>query len=155
FLDSAELRHDDELADLLTIIEKSPMSAEAELALLFLSGGLSDHLAKADDIARAISASQILEGRALSAPRAALASAIMSRIDSLKRDETAMHVHVAKGGWITKWRSIGPLGPRTESMLAAPTEQELTGIDEKSAPQFRGLKPPARALPVHRYTTNP
>jgi tetratricopeptide (TPR) repeat protein len=155
FLAASELKRKEALHDLLAIIEKAPASGEAEIALVFLNSGLTDHLAEANEIARAINGSQILAGRALSAPRAALASSIMSRIDSLAKDETAMHVHIAQGGWLTNWRAIGPLGPRTEIALRKPTEHETNGIDESSAALIRGFRPPVRTLPVHRYVVSP
>src|SRR6185503_3078262 len=104
------LDDDGSLGALLALIEHAPASAEAEAALLLLYESLSEHLHRRVDIKRALEASGLLAENAegTKEPRAArvvLAATIASRIDALDRDEAKMRARVARGGWLTSWRS--------------------------------------------------
>lgn len=146
---------DSAIDDLLAIVSGAPASPEAELALLVLGGAMHEHPERRADLARAIDAAGFVKDRPISAARVALATAMLSRIDSAAGDDGALAVHLARGGWLTAWRAVGPLGPRTERALADATRHELQGIDEKAPGEFRGLVPPVRPLPARRAAVSP
>lgn len=161
-LSATELDEEATLADFLAIVRHAPESGEAEVALAILADVLGDQLHRRADVRAALDASgltstQLAEGVDASerAARVALASSMTSRILGVDRDEAAMRAAVVRGGWLTAWRSLGPLAPRTLRSLTTPTEPELGGIDGTPRTKLRNLEPIVRELEAWRIQVDP
>lgn len=158
-LAASELDEATELRSVLATITSAPESPEAEAALILLHDWLPDHTAKRADILAALDASGLLGPVPPSAePARAARVALAARIASRLRPASARDVRLAdaaRGGFLTRWRSIGPLAPHLDESLATPLEQETRGIDRPGAPRLRGVAPPIRQLPRAHLEINP
>jgi tetratricopeptide (TPR) repeat protein len=161
-LSASELDDRATLADLLALVRHAPESAETEIALAILTDVLGDQLHLRAEIRGALEASGLLATQLAPtvdaserAARVALASAMTSRVLGVERDEAAMRAAVTRGGWLTSWRSLGPLAPRTLRSLTTPTEAELGGIDGTPRTKLRGLDPIVRELDAWRLQVDP
>ncbi len=149
----AELQYQAALDDFLTLVQDEPDSAEGYIALLFIHEYLHTRLGKKDEIKKVLSP-LLLDGALSSADRVTLATSILSRIAMASQNVEDVQTHLQRGGWITSFRSVGPLAPFVPSALAEAARYETEGIDAKRE-AFRGAVPPVRVLGAHRMMLAP
>lgn len=148
-LNYTELRLADSVRDLAALVQDRPESAEAELALVLLQDMFDLVPTQHQAIAQAIEASGLLEDRpAATAGRVTLAAALTARIaHRADQDERAQEV-LARAGFVSQMRSIGPLAPAVAISMAEDSRYESTG-DWSMVRHFRGRPAPVQTVKGH------
>lgn len=145
-LNLTELRHDEMVDDLLTLIRDAPKSPEAELALVLLYDQLDALVHRHPDIEAAIERTGWLQNKpARTAGRVTLSCAVMARISHHRGDDPQATEALDRGGFVTQMRGIGPLAPADPISLVADSRYELSG-DWSTVQPFRGRPAPVRAV---------
>jgi tetratricopeptide (TPR) repeat protein len=156
-LDLVELRLDAAVDALTRLIAHAPETPEAEAALLLLYEHLDDVRHRQADIEAAVVKADLLgPGPAATSGRVTLASALLARVARGQLDSELERTHLHRGGWLTEWRSIGPLAPMDRGAFLTDARYAQSG-DWSMLPHFRGapVQPQVVRAEGHRVRAAP
>jgi cellulose synthase operon protein C len=135
--------------DLIAILESAPESPEAEAAAVLLYDEIEDGANVKKEIALAADRSPVLSAPSASPSLVALLTLIRARVAG-PREEGPW---ITRGGWLTKFQSLGPLGPRMQATLRTTTAHETEGL--KPGAKYHSLEPPIRSPPMRWLEVSP
>ena len=124
-------------------------TAEAGAALVTLHGWATELAAQSSTLGRDLAATGLTDVKEPADPfHRALATALLIQLGGSSASDRAL---ARTGGWLSKARIIGPLGPQHDRILteAYPLED---AVDWRRRPAFRGTVPPVRTVKVSGHT---
>ncbi len=146
-LDEHELRATSASTRLMSILERAPGTPEAQAALLLLEDSLEAHLSERRELIARLEG--LLARPSVPAAQVTLASALLAALRELGRPGAPeTDAALERGGWLRRFRALGPLAPADDSQLDVvwPAEESSRWTDP--LPIFRGRPALLRDVPV-------